>query len=261
MLASVGSLALHVGVVVLAAAVVGKHAARRAPERRTTDVEIVAPPPRAAAPPRPPPLPPPPGRAMPAPRPAGGVPSAGARARREPVQRTQPNSPTNLRSLADLKIDRDPTGFVEPRTAAKIDASSGLGHVGLGAGVDFRQGDGVAGMDIAQPATASLARGARKKHDRDYASSRIAGASRFAGQKIVLRLHLDASGRVQAVDLLQGVDRDLDRKTIALVHDFAFDPALDDSGAPVAATVRWSFDIVEDEDSIPFDSAREKTRR
>jgi hypothetical protein len=188
------------------------------------------------------------------------VPSAGARARREPVQRTQPSSPTNLRSLADLKIDRDPSGFVEP-AAARIDTSSGLGHVGLGAGVDFRQGDGVAGMDIAQPATASLARPARKKHDRDYASSRITGASRFAGEKIMLRLHLDASGRVQAVDLLHGVDRDLDRKTISLVHSFEFDPALDDSGAPVVATVRWSFDIVEDEDSIPFDSAREKTRR
>jgi TonB family protein len=261
MLASVGSLVLHVGVVVLAAAVVGKHAAHHSPEPRATDVEIVAPAPRPAAPPRPPPLPPPPGRAMPAPRPAGGVPSAGARARREPVQRTPPSSPANLRSLADLKIDRDPGNFVDPEAAAKANTSSGLGHVGLGAGVDFRQGDGVAGMDIAQPATASLARPARKKHDRDYASSRIAGASRFAGEKIMLRLHLDASGRVQAVDLLQGVDRNLDRKTISLVHSFEFDPALDDSGAPVPATVRWSFDIVEDEDAIPFDSAREKTRR
>jgi hypothetical protein len=260
----VGSLVLHVGVVVVAAAVVGKHAAHHSPEPRTTDVEIVAAAPRPVAAPRPaasPPLPPPPGRAMPAPRPAGGMPSAGARARREPGQRTPPSSPTNLRSLADLKIDRDLGNFVEFGTAAKLNTSSGLGHVGLGAGVDFRQGDGVAGMDIAQPATVSLARPARKKHDRDYASSRIAGASRFSGEKIMLRLHLDASGGVQAVDLLQGVDRDLDRKTISLVHSFEFDPALDDSGAPVPATVRWSFDIVEDEDSIPFDSAREKTRR
>lgn len=261
MLASAGSLALHVGVVVVAAAVVGKHAARHSPERRTTDVEIVAAAPRPAAVPPPQLPPPPPGRAMPAPRPAGGVPSAGVRARREPVQRTQPSSPTNLRSLADLTIERDRDGFVERGTAARIDTSSGLGHVGLGAGVDFRQGDGVAKIDIAPPATVSLARAARKKHDRDYASSRIAGASRFAGEKIVLVLHLDAAGRVHAVDLLQGVDRDLDRRTISLVHTFEFDPALDDTGAPIPSTVHWKFDIVEDEDAIPFDSAREKTRR
>jgi hypothetical protein len=259
MLASAGSLALHVGVVVLAVALVGRRAAQRSPGPHATDIEVVAAAARPPAPPRPVP-PPPPGHAMPAPRPAGGVPSAGARTRRDPVQRTPPSPPATLRSLADLTIsDRDPNSFTDPAAPARVDAASGLGHAGLGAGVDFRRGDGVATMDIAQPATASLARPVRPRHD--YSNSRIVGASRFAGETIKLRLHIDARGRVHAVDLLQGVDRDLDRKTLALVHGFEYEPALDDSGAPVPVTLTWTFQIVEDEDGATFDAAREKIHR
>jgi TonB family protein len=99
------------------------------------------------------------------------------------------------------------------------------------------------------PGTPSLARSARPKHD--YRNLRLVGASRFAGRTIKVRLTIDEHGRVGAVQLLQGVDRQLDRKTIELVRGFEYDPALDDVGEAIPGTSRWDFQIVEDEDAGP----------
>jgi hypothetical protein len=104
----------------------------------------------------------------------------------------------------------------------------------------------------------SLARPPRPKHD--YTNLRIVGASRFSGETINVLLTIDSHGQVRAVQLLHGVDRALDRKTIALVHSFEYEPALDDAGAAIPGTARWNILIVDDEDSDLFETAREHRR-
>jgi hypothetical protein len=109
-------------------------------------------------------------------------------------------------------------------------------------------------MQIPQPVTVSRARPPRPKFD--YTSLRLHGASRFAGRTIKVLLVIDTSGQVREVRLLEGVDRDLDRRTITLVHNFEFHPALNDDGVPTRGSQRWDIQIVEDEDATPFPTAR-----
>jgi hypothetical protein len=283
MLAGGASLALHGGLLLVVVALTGTGTARYVvqPQQQaaSTPVEIgtwapqpaspqpasphpaapapAAPAPAAPAPAAPAPAAPAPAHAQPAARPTSA--SAGAHARREPVQRSQPSAPAAVQSLADLKISyKDPTSFADRRAATKVDAASGAGRSGIGAGVDYRPADGVASMAIPQPATVSFARPPRPKHD--YRNLRIVGASRFSGEIIKVQLTIDTHGKVRAVELLQGVDRDLDRKTIALVHSFEYEPALDDAGAAIPGTSRWDVQIVDDEDSDLFETAREHRR-
>ncbi len=94
----------------------------------------------------------------------------------------------------------------------------------------------------------------------DYTKLRIRGASKFAGRTIKVQLAVDTSGRVHQVQLLQGVDRELDRRTVALVHSFEFEPARDETGAPIPGTSRWDIQIVEDEDE-KYQTGVERGRR
>ena len=114
-------------------------------------------------------------------------------------------------------------------------------------------------MTIPQPAAPSLARSPRPK--RDYRKLRIPGASKFAGETVKLELTIDAHGKVRRVQLLQGVDRELDRKSVALAGTFEYHPALDDDGVPIQGTSRWDFQIVNDEEADMFDTAREHIHR
>jgi TonB family protein len=96
----------------------------------------------------------------------------------------------------------------------------------------------------------SRARPPRPKFD--YTRQRLIGASRFAGHTIKVMLVVDPRGHVREVQLLEGVDRDLDRRTVALVQRWEFEPALDDEGVATRGTQRWDIQIVEDEDDSPF---------
>jgi hypothetical protein len=249
MAAGAVSIAFHGGLLSLVIVVAGKHVAP-SPPPALIPVEIVVP---AAPPPLPQPAPPPP-HAAPARRPAASATAnAGAHARREPIQRSPSSEPASVKALADLKISyNDPTNFADARTGTKADLASGAGRAGIGAGVDPRLASGLTNLEIPQPAGPSLARPPRPK--RDYRDLRILGASKFAGQTIKIQLSIDVHGRVRTVQLLHGVERDLDRKTIALVHDFEYNPALDDDGTPIPGTSRWDFQIVADEDDAPFES-------
>ncbi|HMG11626.1 MAG TPA: energy transducer TonB [Gemmatimonadaceae bacterium] len=231
--------------VALVIALAGNHVVR-SPASRTVvlPVEVVRPAPPA---PRSPP-------AFHAARPARG---AGARTRtqHEPVKSAQPVAPVAVRDLADLTISYDDAASVaSPGATTNTDG----GGSGIGASIATWRGDGIARIDIPQPA-ASLARPPRPRHD--YNNLRIPGASKFAGDQVKLELTIDVHGKVTRVQLLQGVDRALDRKAVALVRTFEYQPALDDAGVAIEGTSRWNLQIVDDPDSEMFDSAREHVRR
>lgn len=245
------SLALHGALLWLVVVLLGKYAPLSRPTATLTSIEVVTVPSAPPLPPRPSPSPSPlasPGRPRPGARPAGAAGGVSARAHHEPALRAQPSA-SAVKSLADLKIHyEDPANFTDRQTA-KGDAASSAGPSAIGAGLaglEYGVGDSASNIDIPEPATASLARRAQPK--RDYRNMRIAGASKFSGETIKLELMIDVHGRVHRVQLLRGVDPELDRKTIALVHTFEYEPALDDSGTPIPGTARWDIQIVDVED-------------
>jgi hypothetical protein len=247
MVAGSASLALHGGLVLLVVVATGEYIAQSPRQGiALTPIEVIqtAPstPPRAANPVAPPIIPA-----------AGAVP----RARRQQVQRPQPSTPPTNRSLADLTIGyEDPTNFAD-KAARTADVAGDVKGSRIGKGIERQLGDNIATMEIPQPPVVSRARAPRPKFD--YTKLRLHGASKFAGQTIKLLLVVDTSGRVREVRLLEGVDRDLDRRTIALVHNFEFEPALDDDGVAVRGTSRWDIQIVEDEDDAPFKTVLERS--
>jgi hypothetical protein len=257
-LAGLASLAFHGGAVVLLAMLAGTHIIRSPSKKVLVPVDVVQP---AALPAPPPPPAPPPMYAAPAPQPGGAPASAVAQARREPVHHAQLVAPASMRSLADLTISYDDaTNFAAPGPTTRTDAAGGSGRSGIGAGASTWRGDGIAKIDIPQPAvTVSRARSPRPK--RDYSNLRIPGASKYAGETVKLQLIIGVNGKVRGVQLLHGVNSDIDRKTIALAGTFEYEPALDDEGIAVQGTSRWDIQIVEDEDGDLFETAREHRHR
>jgi hypothetical protein len=241
-LAGAVSLALHGAAVALLIALGGKHLL---PAKQTvlTPIEVVA----AAPVPPSPPLPP--ARTPTAARPA--APRAGVGGgRRESIQRAQPTAPPTVQSLASLQVRYDDArSFADHEAAAPIGATRGAGLSGIGVGLGEKLGDGVGNLSIPEPPAAeSHRRTPQPKHD--YTKMKIVGASRFAGQIIKLRMSIDEHGRVRGVQVLQGVDPELDRKTALRVRSFEFEPALDDAGVAIEGTKRFEIEIVEDDGSF-----------
>src|SRR5262245_36598204 len=126
--------------------------------------------------------------------------------------------------MADLTIGYDdPTNFAE-RASRSVEGSE-VWRSGIRTSVDHLIGDGVATMQIPQPSVVSRARLPRRRFD--YTRLRLIGASQFVGHTIKVLLVVDPRGHVREVHLLEGVDRALDRRTVALVHNFEFEPVLD----------------------------------
>lgn len=220
---------------------------------KTVLVPIVLP----AASSEPPPAPPAGFRPVAAARPARGA-GARTRAQRDPVRAAQV-APATVRSLPDVTISYEEAAGSAAPSSTTTDAVGGAGRSGIGASIaSIPPADGIAHIDIPQPAM-SLARSPRPKHD--YSKLRIPGASKFAGEIVKLELTIDVHGKVRGVQLLQGVNRELDRKTIALVRTFEYHPALDDAGVAIQGTSRWDVQIVQDEDADMFDTAREHIHR
>ncbi|HEX3481288.1 MAG TPA: hypothetical protein VHT91_40020 [Kofleriaceae bacterium] len=240
-LAGAVSLALH-GALVGLIALGGKHLLPAPREPASIPIEIVG---AAPVPPAPPPSP---ARTPTAARPANPRGGAGA-SRREPVQHARPVAAPAAQPLADLRVHYDDArSFADHGTAARVGATRAAGS-GIGVGLADRLADGIGSLDIPEPpAGVSLARPPRPKHD--YLNQRIVGASRFAGQTIKLLLSIDDHGRVRGVQVVQGVDPEIDRKTALRVRSFEFDPALDDAGVAIAATKRCEFEIVRDDGSF-----------
>jgi outer membrane biosynthesis protein TonB len=251
MLAGSASLAVHGVVVSLVVVLVGKRVASPPPAASLlTLVEVID------AAPGPPALPPK-GTSPTAP-PTPTVKKV-ARAARPQVQRSQSSAPAAPESLADLTIGYDDPNNFAAKGPSRLDNAGDTPQRGISTGIQNQSGGSVATMNIPQPKVVSLARPPRPKGD--YSRLRLAGASKFAGRMIRVVLTVGPSGRVRGVRLLQGVDRDLDRRTLTLIGNFEFEPALDDDGVAVRADMPCNIEIVEDEDNVPFQSMYELIRR
>jgi outer membrane biosynthesis protein TonB len=168
-------------------------------------------------------------------------------------------APATVRSLPDVTISYDDAASSATPDPTTTDAVGDAGRFGIGPSIAVTlRASGIANIDIPQPAV-SLARPPRPKHD--YSKLRIPGASKFAGEVVKVELTIDVHGNVRRVQLLQGVNRALDRKTVALVHTFEYHPALDDAGVAIEGTSRWDVQIVRDDDDDMFDTAREHIHR
>jgi hypothetical protein len=237
-LAGSASLVLHGGLV-LVFVLAGKRVVDAPPQApAVTSIEVVKP-----SPPTKPPPPP-----MPIARP---IPSATAEARARPAQgKRSQRFAAAKQSLADLAVSYDhPTNFAS-NAANTVDGIGDAGSSGIRTGIDRQLGDDVANLPIPQPTFASRARSPRPKFD--YSKLRIPGASKFAGRIMKVVLRVDTAGHVRGAQVLEGVDRDLDRRILALVSHFEFEPALDDVGAVIPGTSRWNLEIVSDEEDEPF---------
>src|SRR5262245_9244989 len=58
---------------------------------------------------------------------------------------------------------------------------------------------------------------------------------------IILLLDIDANGKVQRVELAEGMGASLDMQAMQLSLKFRFKPARDDDGEPIPSRVRWVF--------------------
>jgi hypothetical protein len=251
MLAGSASLALHGVVVLVVVALVGKRAAAPPPAASLpTLVEVVDAP-------HGPPTPPPKGTSPIAP--ATSTVNRAPRAARPQVQRAKPSAPATPESLAELTIGYDDPSNFAAKGPIKVDNAGDTPQRGIATGIPNQTGGSLATMSIPQPKVVSLSRALRPKFD--YTKLRIAGASRFAGRMIRVVLTVGPNGRVRAVQLVQGVDRDLDRRTVTLVGNFEFEPALDDDGVAVRAKMTCDIAIVEDADLAPFETIHDRLRR
>lgn len=228
------SLALHGGLLGLGVVLVG---ARVAPEPRQialTTVEIVAP--------SPPPTP------APAPAVPAIAPDPAPREPARPVRAAPPRAASAVEAL-DLKVSysaRD-NFSANPTTEAPADGEPRGIDGGRGVGSDGRRQleDSLAHVDIPVPPRVSLARPPREK--RNYHQLRLPSVRRFAGMHIKLVLAIDAQGRVSHVELVQGIDGQLDLRVVGLARHFEFEPALDDDGVPVRGSSRWDIEIIDDD--------------
>ena len=237
MVAGSASVALHIVLVGLAALVTGELVAHAPLETSQTLIEVVDAP-RRPGPPVPVQV------ATPSPL---AEPQAMAHSRRgpEPPQRAQTKPAAVKELLADVTVSYDdPDNFKtgdtsdEPAEADRAPLSSAIASGGR------VSEDGLATLQIPAPASASLARPAKPKHD--YSKLRMHSVKQFAGLTIKVLLSVDEHGVVSNVRVVQGIDPDLDQRTVALVRQFLFEPALDDVGTPIPGTSPWSILIVDE---------------
>lgn len=244
LVASWGSLALHGAAVALAVLLVRS---RTRPARRTalTEIEVVDAV-RLPGPPVPPPVAPPP---VAAPRAAVHV------GPDRELPRRAPTRPASVKEVAEVRVSFDhrnrfagPVASEPPR-----DGDHTLRTAAAVAGGDRAAQDGLAALPMPGiAASASLARPPRAKHD--YHNLPMHADRRFDGQTICVLISIDNRGKVRRVDLLRGVEPDLDASTIALVHAFEFEPALDDVGAPIPGYAKWDIVISDETQEASRDS-------
>jgi hypothetical protein len=251
MLAGSASLGLHGAIALVAMSLIGKRVASPpAPANLIALVEVVDAVPG-------PPTAPPKGTSPVAP-PTFTVKKV-SRAARPQIQRAQPSPPASPDSVADLKIGYDDPSNFAAKGTRRVESAGDAPRRGIGAGILNQSGGSVATMNIPQPQVVSRARPPRPKFD--YSKLQIPGASKFAGRMIKVVLTVGPDGRVREAQLLQGVDRELDRRTMTLTANFEFEPALDDDGVAVRGRMTCEIMIVEDEDLAPFETIHDRLRR
>lgn len=165
-----------------------------------------------------------------------------------------PQRPASARSaLADLTVRYDDASNFAASADTASDGDATGQHIGQGTGIG-KLHEALAPLAVPPP-PGSLASKPRPRHD--YHRLKLHSVRQFAGRSIKVLLIVDERGRVRDVRLLQGVNADLDARTMALTRNFEFDPALDEAGAPVPGTSRWEIAIVDDSNA----GMREALRR
>lgn len=217
------SIVVH-GALLLVVSLVGVHAVRHAPSIALTPIQVVEPP----APPPPPPVPPP--QLQPILAPAPGT--LGRRGREPPRSVTRaPADP-----YADLVMHYDAPPATDPGNRDG-DTGIGLGSGMLGEGT----GGNEFGVGTVPPPPPSRARPPRAKAD--YSQRDFHAASTFRGAIIRVVLTIDPAGKVRHVQVVKGVEDQLDLRAMDLATQFQFFPALDDDGTPIWGTHGWEFVI------------------
>ncbi|HEX4422111.1 MAG TPA: hypothetical protein VH165_29570 [Kofleriaceae bacterium] len=242
MLAGSVSLVLHGGLVVAGLVVAGQRVARSPRSIVLTSIEVSSPSPSPSPSPLPP-SPPPPAPAPPS-TPAA-EPAAAPVPRREAVPRAR--APAAADPRADLKVSYDdPGNFAARGEAATAGPAAALQPARLDLGAAGDLATSLASLQVPAPPRAAIARAPHPR--RNYRELRLHDVREFAGQRIKLQLAIDADGRVRDVKILQGVTGVIDARTLALARSFEFEPALDDTGTPIAGSSRWEILIVDDRD-------------
>jgi len=220
------TIALHAAVLAAIAFGPAPSASRPAPPVALTAVELVAPPP--------PPPPPPPVVLPPSPAaPLSKTPLPGTLGRRGRDAAVRAPRTASLRGELAVQYDV-PTG---------PDPGHERGTIGDGLGADLSGvGNGALGALAVPPPPRSQARPPRPKLD--YSKWEFRADPQFAGAMVQVGLKIDDAGNVRSVELLRGIDAEIDRRALEVARTFQFHPALDDTGRAIAGRHRWEFVIV-----------------
>lgn len=237
MVAGSVSVAVHIALIGVAVTLTGGLVADAPAQPSVTLVEIV----------HAPRLPGPPTPVQVAPPSPVAEPRVAAFSRRGPAPpQPAPTKPAAVKELLDdVKVSYDDPSNFDPGEGsdapAEVDRAPLSSAIASGGSVAE---DGLAKLQMPAPASASLARLAKPKHD--YSKLRMHSVKQFAGLTISVLLTVDEHGVVSNVRVLKGIDPDLDRRTMELARQFLFEPALDDFGTPVRGTSRWNILIVDE---------------
>jgi TonB family protein len=254
-LATAGTLAIHVLAAVVADVLVVTHPHRpvdEAPHVELVDVVPVPvpppdlPPPPAAEPPPPPPKAPPPAPAHEAPK----LRAAAATPAPEQPKPAEPPPPPDIAPapssggapvLAIPDLAPAATGVAVARGPATTGAAGrGGSGSGLGAGKGTGSGDPAAPVSVATIKTRALPRGDFGYFDagKDYPLE----AKRLGIEGTIrVRLVVDAEGRIRSAKLLDKLGHGLDELALRRAAEIRFDAARDTDDHPVTSVVVWKF--------------------
>jgi protein TonB len=241
-LATAGSLAIHLFLAVLGDAFVVTHP--YVPERGVPHVELVD-----VELPEPPPLP---GPATPAATPKTAVPVVVQKVRATAVRATAPPraeplpiltpataNPAPGGPVVQMDLGADASGHVAVAVGHPTDARVGKGGSGGGTGAGSGSSE-AAPMSVATIKTRALPRGdygyidAGKDYPPEARQLGIEGPVR-------VRLVVDDRGNVTSAVLLNRLGHGLDELALRKARDIAFDPARDTDDHPVTSVVVWTF--------------------
>jgi periplasmic protein TonB len=259
-LATAGTIAIHLILIVTGDAIVVYRPMRPAPPAPHIEmVEVEVPP---VLQPPPPPLPQPePEPAKPAPPdPAPVRPQVRATPRSTPEPVAPPRAPDDLppptptttpdpggEQVVHLDdVTPSATGVAVargPRTSEKVGRGGSGGGTGAGAG----SGAGVGGELPVPRSVATIKKRAMPRGDYSYfqAGKDYPPEARQLGieGKILVRLVVDDTGKVRSTTILSKLGHGLDELALARAGQLQFDPAIDTDGNPVSSVVVWTFDM------------------
>lgn len=257
MLATAGTLAVHLLLITAGDAfIVYNPAPRPPPAPRIEMVEVEVPP--VVAPPPPPvakepdPVPPPPSRAPEVPRtaPRTQVRQATRSAEPPPTTTEPPPATTDEPSSGGEQVVQM-EGVLPGTTGVGVlpgkRTSEKVGRGGTGGGTGTGAGSGSGDGAPKPTSVATIKKRAMPKGDYGYwkAGKDYPPEARQLGieGKILVRLLVDDTGQVRSTTLVSGLGHGLDELALARAKELAFEPAIDTDNRPVSSVVVWTFDM------------------